>query len=94
MKYGEPTKDDILKAINQPKPGKAAGPDKVQAEALEAHTETITKCSIPYSRFKNTWKEEPFKWKEGYLFKLSKKRDLSNCANYREVTLLSVPGNL
>nr|KAG5710957.1 hypothetical protein BaRGS_013691 [Batillaria attramentaria] len=33
-------------------------------------------------------------WKEGYLIKLPKKGDLSNCANYRGITLLSVPGKV
>ena len=38
--------------------------------------------------------EVPADWKEGYLIKLPKKGDLSNCANYRGITLLSVPGKV
>ncbi|CAH2275492.1 Hypothetical predicted protein [Pelobates cultripes] len=39
------------------------------------------------------WKKEeiPIEWKEGYLMKLPKKGDLSNCNNYSAITLLSVP---
>ena len=39
------------------------------------------------------WEKEevPADWKEGYLIKLPKKGDLSSCANYRGITLLSVP---
>jgi hypothetical protein len=36
----------------------------------------------------------PSEWKEGYLIKLPKKGDLSNYANYRGITLLSVPGKV
>ena len=38
--------------------------------------------------------EMPEDWKEGYVVKLPKKGDLSNCANYRGITLLSVPGTI
>jgi hypothetical protein len=43
--------------------------------------------------FKKIWQEEQLatEWKEGYLIQLSKKGDLSNCTNYRRITLLSVP---
>jgi len=36
--------------------------------------------------------EVPSDWREGYLIKLDKKRDLSNRFNYRGITLLSVHG--
>ena len=36
----------------------------------------------------------PLDWKEGYLIKLPNKGDLSNCANYRGITLLAVPGKV
>ena len=49
-----------------------------------------------YPLFRKIWQEEeiPTEWKEGYLIKLPKKGDLSNCANYRGITLLSVPGKI
>ena len=49
-----------------------------------------------YPLFCKIWQEEeiPTEWKEGYLIKLPKKGDLSNCANYRGITLLSVPGKV
>ena len=31
---------------------------------------------------------------EGYLVKMPKKGDLSNCANYRGIMLLSIPGKV
>ena len=36
----------------------------------------------------------PLHWKEGYLIKLPKKGDLSNCTNYRGITLLDVSGKV
>ncbi|KAK2169995.1 hypothetical protein LSH36_5g11026 [Paralvinella palmiformis] len=38
--------------------------------------------------------EVPSDWREGYLIKLPKKGDLSNCSNYRGITLLSAPGKV
>ena len=36
----------------------------------------------------------PAEWKKGYLIKLPKNDDLSQCSNYRGITLLSVPGKV
>ena len=36
----------------------------------------------------------PTDWKEGYLVKLQRKGDISNCSNYRGIALLSVPGKV
>ena len=36
----------------------------------------------------------PQEWKEGQLVKIPKKGDLSNCSNYRGITLLSIPGKV
>jgi CRISPR/Cas system CMR subunit Cmr6 (Cas7 group RAMP superfamily) len=79
-----------LKAIKQLKSGKAAGPDSIPAEALKTDTETMVNVLHPL--FKKIWQEEqvPTEWKEGYPIKLLKKEDISNCANYRGITLLSV----
>ena len=49
-----------------------------------------------YPHFEKIWEVEevPFDWKEGYLIKLPKKGDLSNCTNYRGITLLDVSGKV
>jgi hypothetical protein len=71
-----------LKAIKQLKLGKAAGLDSIPAEALKAGTEIIVK--VIHLLFKKIWQEEqvPTEWEKGYLVKLPKKGDLSNCVNY------------
>ena len=90
----EPSKEEIRRAIGQLKKGKASGPDNIPAEALKADTNTIVEMLHPL--FKKIWQEKqvPAEWKEGYLIKLPKKGDLSNCSNYRGITLLPVPGKV
>ena len=89
-----PTREEILSAIKKLRNGKAAGPDNIPAEALKTDTETMVEMLHPL--FKKIWEEEniPSEWKEGYLVKMPKKGDLSNCANYRGITLLSIPGKV
>ena len=78
----------------QMKSGKAPGPDNIPAEALKVDVEETIELLHPL--FVKMWEEEiiPAEWKEGYLVKLPKKGDLSNCANYRGITLLSIPGKV
>ena len=73
-----PTRQEIRKAIEQIKNGKAAGPDSIPAEALKADLDTTVEMLFPL--FEKIWEEEqiPSDWKEGYLIKLPKKGDLSN----------------
>ncbi|GFS19440.1 endonuclease-reverse transcriptase [Elysia marginata] len=88
------SKEEIAKAIKALKSNKAAGPDFIPQEALKVDIPTTV--DILYGLFVNTWEQEkvPCDWKEGHLIKLSKKGDLSNCNNYRGITLLSIPGKV
>ena len=90
----KPTREEIKRAIKQLQNGKAVGPDNIPAEALKADVETMVERF--YSLFEKIWEEEqvPSDWKEGYLIKIPKKGDLSNCGNYRGITLLSIPGKV
>jgi hypothetical protein len=49
-----------------------------------------------YPLVERIWKVEkiPEDWEEGLIIKISKKGDLSNCNNRREVTLLSIPSKI
>ena len=89
-----PTKEEVIEAIKKLKNGKAAGPDGIPAEALKADVEMTANMLLPV--FKKIWEEEeiPADWKEGHIIKLPKKGDLSNCDNYRGITLLSIPGKI
>ena len=89
-----PSKEEIQSAVNQLKNGKSAGPDGIPAEALKANL--VASVDVLHPLFESIWKEEniPSDWKEGYLIKLPKKGDLSQCLNYRGITLLSIPGKV
>ena len=89
-----PAREEIKKAIQQLKNNKASGPDHIPAEALKAVVDTSVELLYPL--FGKIWEEEevPADWREGYLIKIPKKGDLRNCANYRGITLLSVPGKV
>ena len=66
----------------------------IPPEALK--TDIPTTVDILYGLFGKIWREEkiPNDWKDGHLIKLPKKGDLSNCCNYRGITLLSIPGKV
>ena len=89
-----PTKGEIKNAIKTLKNGKAAGPDGIPAEAIKADIELST--NVLYNIIGNIWEkgELPKDWREGYLVKLPKKGDLTDCSNYRGIMLLSVPGKV
>ena len=89
-----PSKKEIIDAINKLKKGKAAGPDQIPPEALKADASVTADLLFPL--FAKIWNdgEFPKDWKEGHLVKLPKRGDLSNCNNYRGITLLSIPGKV
>ncbi|VDP83809.1 unnamed protein product, partial [Schistosoma mattheei] len=78
-------------AIRQIKSDKATGPDNIPVEALK--TDVAATARILLILFNKIWDEEqvPTDWKERLLIKMPKKGDLSNCDNYRGITLLSIP---
>ena len=90
----EPSKADIKKAIMTLRSEKAAGPDKIPAEAIKADIETAV--NMLYSLFSKIWEKEkvPAQWKEGIVIKLPKKGDVRDCSNYRGIVLLSTPGKV
>ena len=89
-----PTRGEIAKAVSQLNSNKAAGPESIPPEALKADIETTV--GILHDLFAKVWDKEhfPTDWREGHLVKLPKKGDLSNCNNYRGITLLSIPGKV
>jgi hypothetical protein len=84
-----PSKKVILQAINKMKNGKAAGADIIPAEVLKV--EPIVSADTLYTLFLNMWNEGSLSsdWKEGIIVKIPNKGDLSNCSNWRGITLLA-----
>ena len=80
--------------MSQLKNGKAAGLDNVYPEVLNVDPTITAEMLCPL--LEKIWKEEkiPEDWEEGLIIKISKKEDLSNCNNWRGVTLLSIPSKI
>ncbi|KAK3740237.1 hypothetical protein RRG08_054258 [Elysia crispata] len=89
-----PTLEEIENAVSLLNSNKAAGPDHIPPEALKADSKVSS--TILHGLFEKIWTEEkyPNDWEEGHLVKIPKNGDLSNCNNYRGITLLSIPGKV
>jgi hypothetical protein len=89
-----PSRKEITAAVKLLKNGKAAGPDGIPPEALKVDINTSTDMLCPL--LQRIWKEGhvPKEWKTGYLVKLPKKGDLSDCKNWRGIMLLSIPSKV
>nr|KAG5701747.1 hypothetical protein BaRGS_004349 [Batillaria attramentaria] len=85
---------EIARAIKSLKNGKAAGPDGIPPEALKSDTTAAAEALHPLLH--KIWEQEqvPSDWKLGYLVKLPKKGDLSQCGNWRGIMLLSIPSKV
>jgi len=87
------TLSEVKTAINKLKVGKAAGADGIQAELLKQNdcvaSEMLKLCN-------HIWSEEvvPLDWRSSIIIPLPKKGDLSDCNNWRGISLLSVPGKV
>ena len=89
-----PTITEIRNAIKDMKSGKAAGIDQITPEVLKADVNLFADLLLPI--FKMVWEQEklPDDWLQGVLVKIPKKGDLSNCNNYRGISLLSLPSKV
>ena len=88
------TEVEILTAIKRLKNNKAHGIDEVNAEMLKNGGDCLIR---QLTRLLNEcWKQQavPDEWRKGIIVKLLKKGDLSNCNNWRGVTVLSVLGKV
>jgi hypothetical protein len=84
-----PSKTEIVDAIKAIKNRKAAGADNIPGEGLKAGLYMSADILLPL--FQDIWQKEKFpnEWKEGIIIKVSKIGDLSQCRNWRGVTLLA-----
>lgn len=87
-------KDEIKSTLKQLKNGKAPGIDNIPGKLLKVDPEnTVNELD---SIFNAIWEREqiPANWTKGAINKLAEKGDLSNCKNWRGITLLSVPSKI
>ena len=94
VKLDPATKTEIQLALSRLKNGKAAGLDNIYLEVLKVDSEITAEMLYPL--LEKIWKEEkiPEDWEEGLIIKIPKKGDLSNCNNWRGVTLVSIPSKI
>lgn len=87
----KPSKAEIFKAITSLKNNKASGNDQLPAEIFQADPNLA--ADILHPLFTKIWNKNtiPTTWSEGNIIKLPKKGDLTNCNNWRGITLLSIP---
>ena len=86
--------NEIKSALKLLKNRKSPGVDEITAEVLKVDTETT--ATVFHSLFQHIWKHQaiPADWTKGIVIKLPKKGDLSDCNNWRGITLLSVPSKV
>ena len=88
---GPPKKEEIIAAIISLKNHKAPGKDRLNAELFKA--DAMTTASILQPLFNTIWdrRKIPDDWNKGIIIKIPKKGALSDCNNWRGITLLSTP---
>jgi hypothetical protein len=89
-----PEKEEIIAAIKSLKNRKSPGQDNLSAELFKADPQLAADLLQPL--FADIWegKKLPDDWTEGVIVKIPKKGALSNCNNWRGITLLSVPSKI
>ena len=88
------TVDEIRKSIKRCKYHKAPGIDQITAEAIRQGGEPMVQMLHKISR--KVWSEEvtPSDWSKMLVSPIHKKGDRLNPANYRAISLLSIPGKV
>ena len=86
------TVQEVIKAIAKQKNNKAAGVDEIPTELLKHGQDELAEKLT--NVFNTIWHIEdvPDDWQQGVILPLPKKGCLSDCNNWRGITLMSVPG--
>ena len=68
--------------------------DEITAELLKADMNTTEKWLV--NLFRKFWEQEkvPKTWKQGLIVKIQKKGDLTECGNWRGITLTCIPSKV
>ena len=88
IEEGPVTKLQIKNAIKDMKNSKAAGIDNITEEMMKADIDTTV--DVLHQLLSLIWEEEriPEDWCKGLIVKLPKNGDLTNCSNWRGITLM------
>ena len=86
------TREEVVKAVRRFQNGKAARDDRIVAELLKSGGETLIDWLTELIQEVWQTRKEPQDWRNATLMPLFKKKDRTQCNNYRGTSLLSVPG--
>jgi len=88
-KIKEPTLDEIQEIIRNLKRIKTPGTDNINAELLQAEGPQMTQRI--HDLILNIWRSErtPNEWNKSIICPIYKKREKSECSNYRGISLLN-----
>ena len=94
VEMGDITVEEIKNAIKSQKNRRTGGNDYITAELIKADIDTS--AAALHKLFNVIWNEEkvPLSWKESQIVKIPKKGNLTECNNWRGISLLSVPGKI
>lgn len=84
-----PTRREIADAIKRLKNNKAPGLDNIASELLKVDTDSISSQLELIIQHVWTIESVPTEWKTGKIIKLPKKGNLTQCTNWRGITLLN-----
>ena len=89
-----PTQPEIVRVIQSLKNGKAPGPDMLCHEVFKV--DPAFSASVLHPLFKAIWISGTVSndWKKGIIIKIPEKGALTDCNNWRDITLLSVPSKI
>ncbi|KAK6019872.1 endonuclease/exonuclease/phosphatase family protein, partial [Ostertagia ostertagi] len=89
-----PSMEEVRAAVMSLKNRKAAGVDNVTAEAIKAGGEVLVQRL--HRLMCRVWQTEvvPTTWKRSIIVPIHKKGDITECKNYRGISLLSVVGKV
>jgi hypothetical protein len=89
-----PSKLEIQKTIKSLKNKKAPGTDQLNAELFKI--DPFLAADTLHPVFHKIWEKAviPNSWSEGNIIRIPKSGDLTNCNNWRGITLLSIPSKV
>ena len=92
-----PTREEVVLALRRMANAKAMGPDNLPAELLKLGVRASSPLLIAFHGIIiRIWKERtvPQLWKDAVILVLHKKKDPTNCGNYRGISLVAHAGKV
>ena len=89
-----PTMDEVMEAVGKLKNGKAGGNSGILPEMLKAGCRDCDFFEMLLDLVQSVWSEctVPRDWSDAVLVPIPKKQDLTDCDNWRGISLLDVVG--